>query len=1543
MISQVNFFRPTLLCLVAFLCFNVNGWGQCGAFTGAATTDTQTAPTIIGNSITASPPANNGGRRHFIVTNMVAGATYRISNCGSGFDTQLTVFTNDGNFTPLAYNDDNGPGCSIIAGPASIDFQPPSNGSYRIQLNRYNCSTSNQTSGNINVTLMANPPTSHCTPVIASSSATYINNFSTTGGATNISNLGSGFSTNGYQNNYPSMTVSQYATGSINFNLALVGGTTGVSIWVDWNNNNIFDLSERMYNFGGYTNGPINSNFTVPTGAALGDYRMRVKIDYNRTNPDPCTNGGTRAETEDYRFTVIAIPVCTTPVAQASTLNLTPTDVSITGSFTAAIPAPDNYLVVISESATPPTPVNGTNYTAGQTLGAYTVVDVDSNTNFTVSGLNPETLYYIYVFSFNSFCTGGPLYNTVSPLTGSTTTLAPSYCEPISDGPQYVYIDDVRFMGTLNDVDNYDSGYSNGYQDWTGLPNAVQAQGEGINIYYNNYSYNTSAYVKAWVDWNKDGDFNDAGELIYDTGTVSTSSASFGFVIPPATPAGEYRFRIRNNVSFDYYFYEVFPYNFDSCEDFEYTFWEDYDGEAEDYLFTVIENCAANIATISENERCGTGTVNLSVTGTAGTTSFNWYDSEVGGTLLATNSGNYTTPPISTTTTYYVTADNGSCESLVRVPVVATVNPLSSVVFTPGAAEVCGELSNVTVSASGDTETIVLVDEDFEAGGLGQFQNSNGPLNAAAYNNQTQWRNRTSTYIPTTNLVWFPAISSGFGANRFAMSTSDVNSPGTVYHFLQLTPANAMDATNVTGLTMTFDMYYSNFGDSVDVQANTGSGWDIVETYTESVGIGTRFAPQTVDLSAYDGSPNLRVRIRFLSNWGDGVAVDNIKVFGTQAVIPAFTWTSTPPVDAYLDAGFTTPYTAGTPAEVVYIRPTTAQLELNSFDISATVTLSNGCPTSESVTFTNTTKIWNGTTSDWNNPNNWLPIGVPTVDNCVIIRDNGINPDPIVLGPPVPPSPSYARNLTIKDNGNLELQPDTSLTVRDWVNVEPNGNFEIRNTASLVQVTEVAINENTGNANMYRTVGGVSAQDYVYWSSPTLGANVEDISPSTNASNIWQWQSTVGTNTNGYGQWTNASGPMALGEGYIVRGLSGTLSPSTARFRGVLNNGIINVPISKGTYTGADYPAAGSNATELDDNWNLIGNPYPSAISADAFITQNAAVIDDITGSAPISGTIYLWTHINAPSTSENDPFYQNFVYNYNADDYISYNLTGPNPDPSDFAGYIAAGQAFFVMMDNDPAVPVNANVQFNNSMREGSYRNDQFFRNTDENNSLEKHRIWLDLINSNNKATSTLIGYVEGATNGIDRLFDGNDLTASSLKFYSIVENKSMAIQGRGLPFNLNDVVPLGYHTPSDGTYTIAINNLDGFFATTDQNVYLEDTFTNTIHDLRSSPYQFTSGTGVFNERFLLRYTNTTLGIPEEIANAGLDIVAVNDYIKVTSGGTPISTVVIYDVLGRVLADYKNINTLEFKIELVNQSKGTLIVKATLDNGKQKVKKVVY
>ncbi len=435
---------------------------------------------------------------------------------------------------------------------------------------------------------------------------------------------------------------------------------------------------------------------------------------------------------------------------------------------------------------------------------------------------------------------------------------------------------------------------------------------------------------------------------------------------------------------------------------------------------------------------------------------------------------------------------------------------------------------------------------------------------------------------------------------------------------------------------------------------------------------------------------------------------------------------------------------------------------------------------------------------------------------------------------------------------------------------------------------------------------------------------------------------------------------MLPGKGYIVRGISGT-SPettpalNTVEFTGIARNGIISHNITHGNYSGGDYPGAGNTmATELDDNWNLVGNPYPSSISATKFITQNASIISTDNPNPAITGTIYLWNHLNLPSNLVNDPFYGDYVYNYNPNNYIAFNNTGANPPG--FNGNIASGQAFFVLMDHN-ASTTGSSIVFNNNMRyddtdplnPSPYANNEFFRVMQRpkphvnRNTIERHRIWLDLIAPNYHANSILVGYVENATNGEDRLYDGFDLSKTSIRFYSLINEDKMSIQGRSLPFDVSDTVPLGLVIPENGNYTIAINSVDGLFNTTTQDIYLEDTYNGIIHDLRIAPYSFNTDAGTFNDRFILRYTNNTLNIEEFETNAGISIVAPNNsYIKITSSLETIKSVTIYDVLGRVLYNNLKIHETEIIVNNISNSDGVLFVKAVLNNGIQKTQKVV-
>ncbi|WP_309613877.1 choice-of-anchor D domain-containing protein [Flavobacterium sp.] len=86
---------------------------------------------------------------------------------------------------------------------------------------------------------------------------------------------------------------------------------------------------------------------------------------------------------------------------------------------------------------------------------------------------------------------------------------------------------------------------------------------------------------------------------------------------------------------------------------------------------TIRVNVIPTITGTTPGSRTGTGTVNLGATASAGT--INWYAAATGGASLRTGNS-FTTPTISTTTTYYVDATNNGCTTATRTAVVATVN-----------------------------------------------------------------------------------------------------------------------------------------------------------------------------------------------------------------------------------------------------------------------------------------------------------------------------------------------------------------------------------------------------------------------------------------------------------------------------------------------------------------------------------------------------------------------------------------------------------------------------------------------------------------------------------------------------------------------------------------------------------------------------------------------------------------------------------------------------------------------------------------------------
>jgi hypothetical protein len=509
-------------------------------------------------------------------------------------------------------------------------------------------------------------------------------------------------------------------------------------------------------------------------------------------------------------------------------------------------------------------------------------------------------------------------------------------------------------------------------------------------------------------------------------------------------------------------------------------------------------------------------------------------------------------------------------------------------------------------------------------------------------------------------------------------------------------------------------------------------------------------------------------------------------------------------------------------------------------------------------------------------------------------------------------------------SGNVVFNTNHTLTVQNDVKVT-GGSLTLDNNSSLLQVNYLDNNgvpfSNSGNITYKRATTGMFKYDYTYWSTPVAGQNLQAISPMSPYNLFYIYN--PGISNWQYINPTSAS--MIPGKGYICRapvnfavGWPGSPGVHVANFIGVPNNGTITLPVTGGA-----------------GQFNLIGNPYPSALSADAFLLDPA-------NAATLSGTIYLWTH--------NTPL--NAALQYVASDYAIYNYLGgtiggvptgasgnPGVNVSVPNGKIASGQGFFIKGLS------NGTATFKNSMRIAG-NNDRFFKMqtpvVDNVDGPEKHRYWLNITNEGGAFKQVLVGYAEDATMGLDRLFDGEMFDiGNAITLYTLADNTKLSIQGRPIPFDVSDTVPLGYKSTIVSDYSISLYQFDGLFE--EQNIYLEDTELNIIHDLKSGPYTFTTTAGTFDTRFVLRYNNTTLGTNNPVFNENTVVIyknTANDFV-INTGMFVMDAIKVFDVRGRMLLDRKGIEASQttFNIGLTNE---VLLVQITTVDGLKVTKKVV-
>jgi hypothetical protein len=179
-------------------------------------------------------------------------------------------------------------------------------------------------------------------------------------------------------------------------------------------------------------------------------------------------------------------------------------------------------------------------------------------------------------------------------------------------------------------------------------------------------------------------------------------------------------------------------------------------------------------------------------------------------------------------------------------------------------------------------------------------------------------------------------------------------------------------------------------------------------------------------------------------------------------------------------------------------------------------------------------------------------------------------------------------------------------------------------------------------------------------------------------------------------------------------------------------------------------------------------------------------------------------------------------------------------------------------------------------------------------------------------------------------------------VSFYSIAGLEKYKIQARPT-FDISDIVPLGYSSAVSGEFSINIDNTEGIFNVETTPVYLQDLELQIIHDLRASPYTFTTNSGIFENRFLLRYTSALSNPNLETLNNSV-VVANNDgKIIIKSFNESIQDITVYDILGRLLLDARGISTTEFMTSNISNRKQAVVVKIKLDNGVIVTRKILF
>ena len=503
-----------------------------------------------------------------------------------------------------------------------------------------------------------------------------------------------------------------------------------------------------------------------------------------------------------------------------------------------------------------------------------------------------------------------------------------------------------------------------------------------------------------------------------------------------------------------------------------------------------------------------------------------------------------------------------------------------------------------------------------------------------------------------------------------------------------------------------------------------------------------------------------------------------------------------------------------------------------------------------------------------------------------------------------------AGDFTIQNTAVSQISSDNSITIGGDFKVLDDADFTVNNNAYLIQ-TKAGTNANTGSIKVNRAAN-IKRLDIVLWSPPVASQNLLDFSPQTLLNRFFQFS----TGANNWSVMPDvATQSMGATNGYAIRAPN-DWSTSVAAFTGLFTG----VPNS-GNYT-ASIESSGQR-------FNLVGNPYPSTLNLRSLYDANSSLIEN---------KFYFYEHTQSPANVTSS------ITNYGVMTVgatTAYVTATDSPQSSNVANIESAesaqvGQGFFVRA----LTGESGSLSFTNAMRGGN-NNTVFFRNnvTSEEVSFEASVFRIRFTDPNLSKSQALVGCFEDTNDGDDVM----DTEGIGAVVYTFNQNKKLAIQGRSFPLNQGSVIPLGFRTGIAGTHKIDLIEQTGIFQT-QQYVLLHDLQLGLYHNLSLSPYEFTTETGTFDNRFVIVFTGILNNDQPISLENQLTLFEMNDQLHLhAKENIQLKSIKIYNLTGSLIHEENDVEILQNKTLSVSKSNSLMVVKVTTQDSKDLTYKVIF